>query len=80
MDLKFQQFFYFEFFFPDDIDLDPVPMDLETETLVHHHPMHSSATSAPVDIENELREFLEGGSGSHGEDHDTSSIEQMLLD
>lgn len=57
-------------------------MDLETETLVHHHPMHSS-TTAPVDIENELREFLEGGSvlaGSHGEDHDTSSIEQMLLD
>lgn len=59
-------------------------MDIETETLVHHHhPMHSSTTAAPVDIENELREFLEGGSalaGSHGEDHDTSSIEQMLLD
>ncbi|XP_055680365.1 bromodomain-containing protein 7 [Lutzomyia longipalpis] len=63
-----------------DMDITPVPMEIEPDSLVqHHNHNHSNVdNTTPVDLETELREFLEGGSSSEVE-HDTSSIEQMLL-
>lgn len=48
-------------------------MDLEPETLVHHP--SNNANNASVDIDNELREFLESGRG-----HVEHDIEHMLLE
>ncbi|GAB0096335.1 bromodomain-containing protein 7 [Sergentomyia squamirostris] len=63
-----------------DMDITPVPMEIEPDSLVHHHNHNHTNVdnTTPVDLETELREFLEGGSSSEVE-HDTSSIEQMLL-
>ncbi|XP_059618012.1 bromodomain-containing protein 7 [Phlebotomus argentipes] len=63
-----------------DMDITPVPMEIEPDSLVHHqnHNHANVDNTTPVDLETELREFLEGGSSSEVE-HDTSSIEQMLL-
>lgn len=71
-------------------------MDLEPETISHHNnppsvitsssstariPPTPSTAASHVDIENELREYLEGGSGSLAPVVDDSCpIEQMLLD
>lgn len=52
----------------DDIDTTEVPMDLEPELVpqqqqvVSRTPASSAAPVSQTDIENELREFLEGGS------------------
>jgi hypothetical protein len=59
---------------PDDIDCvntTPIDMDLEPEEM--------NDSNQQVDIDIELRELLESQSGATGE-HDTSGIEQMLLD
>lgn len=79
----------------DVIDTTSVPMDLEPESMGHHSnptvitsnsstariPPIPSAAASHVDIENELREYLEGGSGSLAPVvDDNCPIEQMLLD
>ena len=66
-------------------DTTPVPMDLEPETIVHHNPaapttVPAAATPAvtQVDLEHELREFLEGGTNlPQTED---PAIEHMLME
>lgn len=51
----------------DDIDTTPVPMDLEPEmsTPAPPPPPQSSVAVSQADIENELREFLEGGAAGN---------------
>lgn len=71
-----------------DIDTTPVPMDLEPEDMVVDNGggggQQQTTNNNQVDIENELREFLEGGGPglptAAEVEHDTASIEQMLLD
>lgn len=61
-----------------DIDTTPVPMELEPElsgSAVTNAAVNSipSISTTPVDLENELREFLESN-----DDDDVGSLERML--
>lgn len=66
-------------------DTTPIPMELEADTNVQHHTNNiSNETSsnnpqAQVDLETELREFLEAGNNGLPSTDDVA-IEQMLLD
>lgn len=67
-----------------DIDTTPVPMELEPELNSHHGSNQTaatvSATTTPqVDLESELREFLEGDASNLATADDVG-IEQMLMD
>lgn len=75
-----------------DIDMTPIPMELEPELSSRSTaggvvlPQASAASNAALslaatqdDIENELREFLESGSGGLTT-ADNVGIEQMLMD
>lgn len=69
-----------------DINTTPVPMELEPDTDVRHshHSTENASQStinpqAQVDLETELREFLEAGNNSLATTDDVA-IEQMLLD
>lgn len=59
-------------------------MELEPETNIQHHTNNSNETSsnnpqAQLDLETELREFLEAGNNGIATTDDVA-IEQMLLD
>lgn len=56
-------------------------MDIDDEISgVAHHVVHINHSSHDVDLESELREFLENGSNLGESDPvDTNAIEQMLL-
>lgn len=63
-----------------DIDTTPVPMDLEPELgQLSTNTNSESISTTQVDLESELREFLEGGAGSLATADDVG-IEQMLMD
>lgn len=68
---------------PPDIDITPVPMELEPElsgsaaTSANTNSIGSISTSQ-VDLESELREFLEGSGAGSLPTTDDVGIEQML--
>lgn len=57
-----------------------VGMDIDDELSVTHHVVHVNHNNHDVDLESELREFLENGSNLGESDPSAANaIEQMLL-
>lgn len=55
-----------------------LPMDIDSEPHSDEHSTNDPTSVTQVDLENELREFLESDTGLSAAD-DVSSIDQMLM-
>lgn len=56
----------------------PMDIDVEDETTDDQHTTNDPSSVTQVDLENELREFLESDTGLSAAD-DVASIDQMLM-